>query len=550
MPELTLNKNPNKIFFIAAFVIMLSIAFFQCYKTTHDLQYAFDVDFDRDVSFAQSLMDGHYGQDPNYKGEFLWYNPMVFAIEAAISKLTSLPPSAVAAQAGTFLNFLSPLVFLLMAVYFFGLEVALAALFAFLFVRADMVNGGTVYGYSPWLYPFCFAQFAFYMNIIFCYKAFSSQKYIWFVLLGVGIGISFLAHAAPTILIILILVSIQFKNMIGSIKQNHIQYLKKYFFQGAVVFGFFILAAMPLLYYVAGKYHLHVVNKDPMEYTEGMFYMSRIGEMIKKNLSVALVVSILGFIWFYKNFHQPLIRSIILNWLVITVIMYVYTTVQSFLGGERYNIHLPGTVPSFHYYYYIKVVQFIFFGFGFVFLFRLLWGWLGKAAFTKPQSTPFQSIFLATLLVLLALAVYPSYQKRPDFTIMRDLSVARQKNYGKIEVYHFIMQHIPEDEVILCERKDSISFFPVMATARKMVCTEGTFSNPYIDFYERENDRESMLSYLRTGTPDSARKLFGKYGVNYVLISAKRLNSYKSLQLIPQDTVFRNEGFAIFKLKK
>ena len=104
----------------------------------------FDVDFDRDIGLARGTMNGHYGQDPNYKGEFLWYNSMLFTVEAAISKWTSIPINMVVVRAGAYLNLLGPICFFLMAAYFFGLEIALGSLFAFLFVPAALANGGGV----------------------------------------------------------------------------------------------------------------------------------------------------------------------------------------------------------------------------------------------------------------------------------------------------------------------------------------------------------------------------------------------------------------------
>ena len=531
---------------------MLSMAFYQCYKTTHDLHYPFDLDFDRDVSFARGMMNGHYGQDPNYKGEFLWYNPMLFTIEAAIAKITSSPLMEVVVQAGTYLNLLGPITFFLMAAYFFGFEAALACLLCFLFSRGKMVNVGLPYNYSPWLYPFCFAQSLFYINIILCYKAFLSQKNSWFILLGITIGLSFLAHAAPTLLIILIMFSIQSKKIFSAIKERTYPVLKKYLLQGVTTLSFFILVSLPLLYYIVGKYHMHIVNRAPMEFTDRLFYMSHFDELVKENLSPSLIVALIGFIWFYKNFHQYLIRSIVLNWLFISIALYIYSTLVAFLGGERYNIHLPGTVPSFHYYFYIKTIEWLFFGFGFVFLFRSTIDWITNRMVNdkKQNRSTYINILFPVAVLSCAIIIFPSYKTRPDFVIMRDLSLAKEKNTDKIEIYNYILSNIPEDKVILCERKDSISMFPVMASSRKTVSIEDTFSNPYVDFSKRENDRYNMLMFLKTGAPVSAKKLFGEYDVSFVLLSASGLSEYKLMPAMLGQAVFRNKSFTIFKVNR
>lgn len=111
MKALTQHKKITGLFFLIAFMIMLSMAFFQCYKTTHDLLWAADPDFDRDIAFVRGTLDGHFGKDPNYKGEYLWYNPLLFSVETVIVKMTSLQPNVVAVRAGAYLNLLGPVAF-------------------------------------------------------------------------------------------------------------------------------------------------------------------------------------------------------------------------------------------------------------------------------------------------------------------------------------------------------------------------------------------------------------------------------------------------------
>ena len=132
-----------------------------------------------------------------------------------------------------------------------------------------------------------FCQFVFFIDMFLCYKVFSSQKYSWFIWLGAAIGLSFLAHAAPVILIILIMASIQGRKIFASIIAKSYGLIKKYFFQATFCAIFFILAAFPLLYYIVGTYHLHTINRLPMDYTDGMFYLSHYMEMVKENLSIS-----------------------------------------------------------------------------------------------------------------------------------------------------------------------------------------------------------------------------------------------------------------------
>ncbi|MEO6852220.1 MAG: hypothetical protein ABI203_08565, partial [Mucilaginibacter sp.] len=74
----------DKTKYITAAVILLALAFIQCYRTVHDLHWAFEPDFDRDIGYIRSTLDGHFGADPNYAGEYMWYNPLLYLSETVI----------------------------------------------------------------------------------------------------------------------------------------------------------------------------------------------------------------------------------------------------------------------------------------------------------------------------------------------------------------------------------------------------------------------------------------------------------------------------------
>lgn len=507
------------------FLILLAIAFFQCFRTTHDLFWAFDVDFDRDMSYVQSTLEGYYGKDPSYLHEYLWYNPLLFLVETGIVKLTGLPVNIVLVRAGTYLNLLGPIFFFFMCLRLFDPKIALAALLSYLFLASGkilLVIGGT---YTPWLYPSAFMLFAFYLDIILCYQAFSTQKYSWFALLGLSTGITFLGHAAPALIIILILIALQTGPLIAAIRQKQTALAKRYLLQGLIAFLCFCLAAAPVLYFVIGKYHLHIVNREPSEYTEGLFFLNNTWGLLKANFSLALLVAIVGLIWFYRSFPRGLIRKIILSWLFISVGLYLYASVVAGLD-HRFNIHLPAIVPSFHYFMYIKAIQSVFFGFGLVFL-----------------ASPLQK-YLQPLILVIAFAYFPLYAKREDFVRSREESIAKARDTDRLEVYYYILHNIAPDKVILCENDPSL--FPVMATGRKMVSNAYTFSNPYVDFNRREQDRLAMLSYIKTGQEQPLQKLLADYTVSYVLLKNKTLEGVNPGTPAPGKIVLRNNSFTLF----
>jgi hypothetical protein len=419
-----------------------------------------------------------------------------------------------------------------------------------LFLASGNIPGFDAATYSPWLYPVCFNQFLFYLNIILCYKAFSSQKYFWFAVLGVSIGINFLGHTAPALIMILIMATIQSQQIFQSLMEKKYDLLRKYLLQGVATFVFFVIASLPLLYYIVGKYHLQFKNRFPFEYVDTIFSTHNFKDMIKANLSVPFIISIIGFVWFYRNFRQPLLRKIILDWLFISIIMYIYSTIVA-SADRNYNIHLPGTVPSFHYFYYAKALQSVFFGFGFVFLIQLIYGWIENYFARKTMSTDtgnYTNMVLLLAVLLYAAINLPSYLNRYDFVYFREQILIKEKEKDRIDAYHFILQNIPSDKVILCEGGDP-SIFPVMPTGRKMVSIGISYSNPYVDFNKRETDRNNMISFLETGQPLSAKGLFDEYHVSFVLLSNSEIEKYNALQPMLGQPIYKNAVYTLFGLK-
>ncbi|WP_295676564.1 hypothetical protein [uncultured Mucilaginibacter sp.] len=539
-------KPTDKNKYLFAFVLMLIAAFIQCYKTIHDLHWANEPDFDRDIAYIRSTLDGHYGQDPNMTGQYMWYNPMLFLLETLVVKLTGLPINIVVARAGAFINIISPIAFFFMVVKLFDYKVALPALLCFFF----LVNGNLpCWGgatYSPWLLSDTFSQFTFYITIFFCYKAFAEQKLFWFIIFGASLGITFLGHSAPVFIIILIMICIQGRKVIEAFWTKDYSAIGKYFLQGIYAVVPFIIFAFPFLYYVFGKYHLHFINHETLECAPGIFARRYTLDLLKQNVTFSLIISVIGMIWFYKKFDQPILQKIVWHWFFICLGMYIYESAVPTLD-HMLHITLPDTIPAFHYFFYLKALQSIFFGFGFIFLLTWLVGRLKGLKEGNPKlKLPDTLVIICVLLY--ALIYYPIYSSRYDFTELRAQAIEKGKQSDKIAVYNFISKNIPLDHVLLCEH--GLSLFPVMPTAIKMVSIETFFSNPYVSYEERENDRNEMLSYLTNGGITDY-KLFSDYNVSDILLSNDDFKKYKYPSFALSTVIFKNNSYTIlsFKLK-
>jgi hypothetical protein len=147
---------------------------------------------------------------------------------------------------------------------------------------------------------------------------------------------------------------------------------------------------------------------------------------------------------------------------------------------------------------------------------------------------------------VIALAWFPFYAKRQDFTIGREMSLAKQNDKDKVAVYEYILHQLSPDKVVLCEKNSSL--FPVMPTGRKMVSNAYTFSNPYVDFEKREADRETMLTCIRTGQRQPLENLLEAYSVDYILLSREALAAMTPGATVPGRIVLQNDGFTLYSL--
>ena len=534
------TKDQRPVIVVTGLLLILA-AFMRAYQVSHDLTWFYDLDVARDMSYVQQTLYGRFGRDPNYAGHFLWYNPLMSLLQAAVIRITGLPINIVMVRLGAYANLLAPLAFFAMMLRLFDFRIALAGLCSFLFFASGVIPGFYAATYSPWMYSGCFMQFIFYVNIALCYQAFNTQRLGWWLLLGAGVGVGFLGHTAPTVLIILLLALMQGKLFWKAIRQKNTEQLKRLLFQSVAVFLPFVIISLPFLYYIIGKYHMHFENRKPFEYVDTIFIWRNYRLMFSENFSVSLLIALFGFGWFYKKYREPLLRSILLNWGAIAIVMFFYATLVGSLD-EHTSIRLPGTVPSFHYFFYLKALQSVFFGVGMFALVNPLLTWLVSK--TGHSVSRLSNYFIITV-VLCALAYFPVYAKRYDFVFFRQLCIDRAKETGQIGVYYFIRDHVPADHVFLCEEHSSL--FPMMATARKMVSIGITFSNPYVNFETREQARIDMLSYLQSGTPAAAKNLFDQYRVNDILLSNSEMEKYKSLSLIPSTLIFRNAEYSVYE---
>lgn len=527
------------------FLIFLFLAFIQCYKAAAGSSWGYDIDNYRDMANIETILAGNYGQDPSYIGEYWWFNPLIFWIEAWLVKITHLPVLVVLTRSGILLNIFGPICFFFMMRKLFNSSIAIAALTGFLFFTANDLPGWAVATYSPWVFAATFTQAIFYLNIIVLYNCCKTEKVSSFVLFGITTGICFLSHTAPTLISILIMLIITIEKFIDCLKQKNYNELFKLIRYRMVAALLFIIASLPLTYYIIGKYNLNMVNTITYEYTHPLFPLYKTWILIKMNLSVSLIVAFIGFIYFLFRFPYGLNRKIILYFFLICIGMYMHSSAVAFIAA-KYNIHLFGTVPMHHYFYYLKTVQAIMFGFGLYFIFFEGLPWVVKKVnltFLK-NILSYKNSFIAGLIIIV-LINYPSYSNRKDFHEIDSMVVNMNKDPWRFEAYSWIKANSDINDVFLCAR--DLTDVPVLAAGRKMVAVSLTFSNAYLDYNKRHADRDFLLQSLRSGKDSLAENLLDQYKVKFLLLRNNQVDSSSYINSYFSELVYRNSGLSIYK---
>jgi hypothetical protein len=244
MPLHMPRSKPDAACDLAA-VALIAAAVMIAIRTTSGLQWPYDPDHFRDIAFAQTALDGHPFSDAYFRGEWIWYNPLMPWLIALGSAISHTAPTLFSVAAGPFFNLLGPIAFYALGVRLAGRPAALAALALSLFFVCQ-VDCWTCATYSPWLFASTFTQGLFYAAVIGLAAAADRQTTQSGVVAGLLMGVTFLSHTAPAVILVAMSLGV----------------LKRRTLVAAGVTA--AIVASPFLFVIAGRYHLHIVNTAPL----------------------------------------------------------------------------------------------------------------------------------------------------------------------------------------------------------------------------------------------------------------------------------------------
>jgi len=427
-------------------------------RTTSGLAAPNDPDHYRDVAQAQTVRDGHPLTDPYYRGEWAWYNPLLAWVLALGSALSRLRVEEFHVRFGPWANLLGPVMFYFLGIRLVGRQAALVALTLYLFFVCANEPSWSVATYSPWLFSGNFGQGIFFSAALVLVWAAERPVVPRALVAGVMIGLTFLAHTAPALILATMACILWVTRPLAL------------FTAGLAA----LVVASPFLYGIGVHYHLHVVNVEPLSWRWPPITRNGLPQTLRDN-GLLIAAALAGLVIAPSRFTVA--------WLVTAAGFLVYTVAP-----------LPRLLPAFHFWLYTTAALMLLAG--------------ATAAWLFPR------LLAVPALAVIVVAVYwPTYITRSDLVNGRLGSLDRDANH--VAAVEFLRVVTKVDDVVLgTSRTVSLIIGPA---GRKTVASDVFFSSPYVQFGSRAAAQDGMLVALDTGDLSRFTTLARRYGVTRVV---------------------------------
>jgi hypothetical protein len=478
-------------------------------RTTRDLSWAEDDDLFRVIAEAQTFAEGSFS-DPYYRGEDIWYNPLVSLVVAGASRTLGVPVNVTEVRLGAYANLLGPLAFYALAWRTFGAATATAATFGFVFYRDLWAPSWVTAAYSPWLFPMTFAQGLFYLSLLAYRWSVDSGKALAFALCGVSSGLTLMSHTAPALVLggVVLLVGIA-EAAWPRVEGRHVA-LGPSLGRHALLFGVLVLVASPYLHSIVWRYHLHVRNQGAPDWEWAG--VRNLAGFLAQQVTLPALVAGLGLAVLAWRCRRSLDARLGLAWMAAALLPLAYRLAANRFGWQK-------VLPSHHFVFYAKAVQWLLVGLVLALALagvrRLL------ARMPAPWSRPVAPDDLGLAAVVLAAVplALPQYATRGYFGAARAGALRVEANEAERAAYRWIREHTAPGEVFLSP--PDLVLRVVGPAGRKTVVAPVVQSNPYVEWQTRSRFAAWMFRALIEGDERAFLATARAYDVAYIVATAE-----------------------------
>ncbi len=213
-----------------------------------------DLDTVRDIGFIQGAVDGTWFGDPAVDGAWRWYPPLIHWLAGAAAWATGADVLAVWPRVGAVLNLATPAAFFWMNRALFGAWPAAVATAVMVLFNGGVMAGDEAAGYTPWTLTPALTWPLFFLGVGAIHRYAPALRFPAALGLGCLLGIIFLAHTVPAVLLSGIVTAVVLAT--SGLTVRGLAWL-------ALAGGVELLFAVPFLGPLALEYRLHIANPVP-----------------------------------------------------------------------------------------------------------------------------------------------------------------------------------------------------------------------------------------------------------------------------------------------
>ncbi|MHC5065507.1 MAG: hypothetical protein ACYTG5_16205 [Planctomycetota bacterium] len=531
---------------------MIGIALALAIETTSDLTWPPKDDFYREMGATQSILDGYSQADPAYLGESRWYTPLVAQLVAWIAPITELSLPTFYTRAGPYFNLLVPLAFYLMVSVMFGRWAAVASLGVFLFVVSPFLPPRVLGTYSPWLWTRNFTQGLFFVSAAAAFLAFRSGKQRWALVGGALLGLTFLGHVAPAIILVLFVLCLWGAQILLPDSPGESRW-RPASLSLLLIGGVSLLVSSQFLLPILVEYGFHMKNKAPAHHIALGGW-----EMLVGLVSVRTGLALVGVCLLLRPPAAFQVNRKARNALMILISASLLPLVYGVLVRQaaQRGIELRQFVPAFHFHIYFTALQAVFAGLALCYLARQMVPVMTSFLEARRIAPNFRGGLVMERLVLLLLmglflgGGFGSYLASADMRQFRQDSIQHAQRSEITELYDWVLKNTKSEDVFLTD--PMIGFYAISSAGRKVIVQPENYSNPYVDYSVRREAGDKMYEFLRSGDVSAFLKLGAEYGVGFVVAATDVKESFRLEAINSQNMkeVFRHEDVIVYQVSQ
>jgi len=503
------TRHPRWTWYPVTFLLLLCLG--RGLWVTRGLNSPAIMDTFRDAGFAQGIVDGNWFGDPEIAGAWRYYPPLIHALFAAVSALTGESPLHVFIWAAPWINLSVPLGFFWMSRGLVGAPAAVFGTTLLVVFNGLVLPPWVTAAYHPWSSVPILALGAFFFSVWLIKARVHSERAIDAVLIGSAIGLVFLAHTVPAVILAAMLAAAA-----AAVRGFTLRTVAWVALAGATAGVWSLPLLLPLLM----SYRLHVVNTIPGSFIDPLFASWPPSRPMILTLLPGIFAPLIIFCLRKQTTVPRETVAILTVWIVMPM---MFLTRHYVCDATSQTMVCTAFVLAVHHWFiYLQAALTCIAGLAAWLSVKYLYGVVAWPRVPAVLGHSLTAMGCALAAVFCAMV----FCSRPSDVYLRERAISLDKFFDW-DTYAWLRHHSGRSDVFVTETLNeslNAASVAVMAAGRSSVALPATYSNPYVDWVTRNRRSLRYLSASRevsgSGAPALCALLneVGSGGNAYVIL--------------------------------